>query len=99
MSFYFVLNEDGQPVPASDIEWHVWQQGRQPLAQDRIGSSYVTTGFVGVNTNIVLWWRPKLWVTTIFTNNCRTFHTAYRTADAALAGHQRIVADLQSRAS
>ena len=90
----YVLDEQGQPVPESDISrWSAFMQDfpRRIVAKTRIGDWEVSTVFLGADHNFLHHGGPVLWETMVFGPEPWTdSQWRYRTREEALAHHDQV---------
>jgi hypothetical protein len=101
----YVLDKDGQPVPAPDLlEWGEWlgtSLEQRRVAFDDLGSCQVSTVFLALDHSYVpmtdpLRYKPILWETAVFNKDDRVVRMQrYHSREDALTGHAEIVADLR----
>lgn len=64
---HYILNENGQPIPADLDTWARWFEKRDRiLKQEWIGRSWVSTVFLGLDHNYSEEGPPILWETLVF---------------------------------
>ena len=96
---YYILIDD-EAVPCEDVAtWARWfETAERHVATDRVGGVQVSTVFLGLDHDWGLGPLPVLWETMIFGGPHDEYQERYTSRTAALAGHQRALALVQSRA-
>ena len=92
---YYVLDEEGKPVPEPDIvKWgHFFETARRVLRQDRLpNGATVTTAFLGVDTSWSAEGSPVLWGTMISGGSHNWYEERYASREDALTGHLEALA-------
>jgi hypothetical protein len=111
MSDYFILDDDGEPVPAECLEWAQWFEtadrvvlqtvvhravaSEAPLRRGRPGVG-VATVFMGLDHNFYDEGPPILWETMIFGGLLDGGGWRHRSKLEALRGHAAAVARVQT---
>jgi len=98
MSYYYTLDENGNPVPVSDVlAWaRRYETADRVVARDELpGGMLVSTLFLGLDHNF-FGDRPLLFETMVFAGDFDDLDCErYSTRDEALAGHARALARLE----
>jgi hypothetical protein len=93
---FYVLNEDGSPVPEPDVvQWSEWHTTHvTTLAWDEIGDALVSTIFLGIDMRprFTSDGAPVLWESVIIGGKHEGTMQRYTSRDAALHGHQLMIA-------
>jgi hypothetical protein len=90
---WYVLNDDGDPVPVSDVPLDAWEDPRRILRRDRSGDVWVSTVFLPLDHGFDDG-PPVLWETAVFrddTGMVDHYQERYTSREDAIAGHARIV--------
>jgi hypothetical protein len=102
MADYYVLDDDGNPVPVADaITWGVWyEHADRVVKQDYVeGISPpvgVSTVFLGLDHNFTGTGPPVLWETMVFGTSLDGRMRRYTSRDAAIMGHAELLADVRA---
>lgn len=87
-SSYYVPDENGNPVPASMLEWAKWFETHdRHIANDTIDGVQISTVFLGLDHS----WsggKPVLWETMIFGGEHNEYQQRYTSREDALKGHE-----------
>lgn len=101
-TFLYVLDENGAPVEAGDIE----QFGEffenfdnRRVAEDIVGNRTISTVFLGFNHCHIPDGPPVLWETAIFDGDDADIYDRYTSREEAEAGHKRCVEEVKASAS
>lgn len=104
MSYYYILDDEGNPQPIDDIlTWGAWfESADRTLARETVGPAEVSTVFLSLNHQ----WGdgpPILFETLVFVPDddgdwygVEGSMRRYETREQALAGHAEVVAFLRS---
>jgi hypothetical protein len=89
---FFILDEQGQPQPATLMEWGQWfETAHRHIADDHVGDIRISTVFLGADHN----WRdegePLIWETMIFGGDHDQSQWRCSTREQALAQHDAAV--------
>lgn len=93
MSDKYILDENGDPKPASLMQWAKWYETNQKgriVAQEHVGDVFISTVFLALNHN----WGdgpPILWETMIFGGINDEYQMRYSSKEAAIDGHYNAV--------
>lgn len=101
MEHLYILNDQHQPMPVSFDEWSRWMIRGNPNDRMRVGLDYVgriciSTVFIGINMTVTLK-KPTLFETMIFNKLEVIGGERYSTWDEALAGHERLVVQMEMK--
>lgn len=90
-SLYYVLDDDGCPIPADRDTWSDMCRERFPVvgATNLTPEVWVSTVFFGTNIRLVD--EPALWETMVFGFEGEAYQQRYTSQEAAVAGHEAAV--------
>jgi hypothetical protein len=91
MSDKYVLDANGEAVPATFEQWANWMEtagDTRRLGNDLIGDVHVSTVFLGLDHSFSDG-PPVLWETMIFGGEHDQYQERYTSREDALAGHER----------
>ena len=89
---YYKLDENNNPVPSELMEWATRFEDRTKdiVAQTTIGTSYISTVFLGLNHNYSSIGPPLLWGTMVFREGeSEEYQERYSSYQEAVEGHLR----------
>lgn len=98
MADHYILDENKRPVKISNLaEWSAWMDTteKRVVAQDRVGESFVSTVFLGVDHDFSIIGNPILFETIIFGGKLDGELERYHTYEEAKQGHAEILARLK----
>jgi hypothetical protein len=91
MNGQYILNSEGDPVPAMDIvTWGRWmQEADRHVAHDNLPDGVrVSTVFLGLDHSFGEG-APVLWETMVFGGKHDQYQERYRSREDAIAGHKK----------
>lgn len=95
MRMWYVLDENNNPVPCSDleqIEKFLGNIKKRSLKKTQCGDVEVSTVFLSLNHNYSGYGEPVLWETMIFGGEHDGYQRRYTSKADALLGHEEAVA-------
>lgn len=105
MSLYYTLDENHNPVPTEDIlVWGRFREKHKRVALDHLSDCWLSTVFLGIDHSFGDHGPPILFETMAFKGKYdghgigdEIMQERYATWDEAVAGHTRILKELQKR--
>ena len=95
---YWILVHD-KPIASNALEWAKWFAAHAPerfIARTKIGTSEVSTVFLGLDHNFAADGPPILYETMVFGGALDQEQQRYHTGAEARTGHARMVARVQT---
>ena len=99
MSWYYILNEQGEPVPCDVLTFGRWFEGHpaaRVIAHDEVDDVMVSTVFLGLDHSLGHG-APMMYETMIFGGPHDEYQDRYSTRAEAVAGHARALAMVNGR--
>lgn len=98
MTDKYILDEEGNPKPATLHEWASWfETAERRVADTKVGETHISTVFLGLDHSFGQSQKPLLWETMIFGGEHDGYQERYTSRADAEAGHAHAVSLAQAK--